>query len=110
MESKINFKIQILSTNQIKKIKEKVTNINLGIMGHIDSGKISISSSLTSIASTASLDKNPQSKEKGITIDLGFSSFVLQAIDKFKIGNTVFGKFKCFSIDFNDIFLHLFIL
>lgn len=27
------------------------------------------------MASTASFDKNPQSKERGITLDLGFSSF-----------------------------------
>jgi selenocysteine-specific elongation factor len=43
-------------------------------MGHIDSGKTSLCKVLTSIASTASLDKNPQSKERGITIDLGFSA------------------------------------
>ena len=27
------------------------------------------------MASTAAFDKNPQSKERGITLDLGFSSF-----------------------------------
>jgi selenocysteine-specific elongation factor len=43
-------------------------------MGHIDSGKTSLCKVLTSIASTASLDKNPQSQERGITIDLGFSA------------------------------------
>lgn len=45
------------------------------MMGHIDSGKTSICKILTNIASTASLDKNPQSQERGITIDLGFSAF-----------------------------------
>ena len=30
---------------------------------------------LSTVASTASFDKNPQSKERGITLDLGFSSF-----------------------------------
>ena len=50
-------------------------------MGHIDSGKTSITKTLTIIESTNSLDKNPQSQEKGITIDLGFSSFCLQLID-----------------------------
>ena len=48
--------------------------VTLGIMGHIDSGKTSLCKVLTQIASTASLDKNPQSQERGITIDLGFSA------------------------------------
>jgi selenocysteine-specific elongation factor len=30
---------------------------------------------LSTKLSTAALDKNPQSKERGITLDLGFSSF-----------------------------------
>lgn len=44
-------------------------------MGHIDSGKTSLCRALTTIASTAALDKHPQSKERGITLDLGFSAF-----------------------------------
>lgn len=52
-------------------------------MGHIDSGKTSITKILTTVASTASLDHSPISKEKGITIDLGFSSFVLK-LNEFK--------------------------
>ena len=39
------------------------------------SGKTSLAKSLSTIASTAAFDKNPQSKERGITLDLGFSSF-----------------------------------
>jgi selenocysteine-specific elongation factor len=31
---------------------------------------------LSTQLSTAALDKNPQSQERGITLDLGFSSFV----------------------------------
>eukprot|EP00924_Labyrinthula_sp_SR-Ha-C_P016069 maker-scaffold_4-snap-gene-18.49-mRNA-1 protein AED:0.00 eAED:0.00 QI:134/1/1/1/1/1/2/141/540 len=50
-------------------------NINIGIFGHVDSGKTSIAKVLSTRLSTASLDKNPQSQERGITIDLGFSSF-----------------------------------
>lgn len=34
---------------------------------------------LSSILSTAALDKHPQSKERGITLDLGFSSFTVCA-------------------------------
>ncbi len=52
-------------------------NINLGIFGHIDHGKTSLAKVLTEIASTSSLDKLPESKKRGITIDIGFSSFNL---------------------------------
>jgi selenocysteine-specific elongation factor len=50
-------------------------NFNVGVLGHVDSGKTSLSKALSTTASTASFDKNPQSKERGITLDLGFSSF-----------------------------------
>lgn len=53
----------------------KVLNINVGIMGHVDSGKTTLAKALSEIASTAAFDKSPQSQERGITIDLGFSSF-----------------------------------
>ena len=67
-------------------------NFNVGILGHIDSGKtslgmlckhlqhctctasappVSAAKVLSSVASTASFDKNPQSRERGITLDLG---------------------------------------
>ena len=52
-----------------------VLNFNIGVLGHIDSGKTSLAKALSSTASTASFDKNPQSQERGITLDLGFSSF-----------------------------------
>ena len=52
-----------------------VLNINVGIMGHVDSGKTSLARALSTIVSTAGLDKHPQSQERGITLDLGFSSF-----------------------------------
>lgn len=54
---------------------KKALNFNIGVLGHIDSGKTSLAKALSSTASTASFDKNPQSKERGITLDLGFSSF-----------------------------------
>lgn len=50
-------------------------NLNVGLLGHVDSGKTSIAKIL-SVPSTAAFDKNPQSQERGITIDLGFSSFI----------------------------------
>ena len=56
----------------------KILNINVGILGHVDSGKTALSKMLSSISSTASFDKNPQSKERGITLDLGFSALYIQ--------------------------------
>lgn len=85
--------------------KSKVLNFNVGVLGHIDSGKTSLGKSiksphyllprmatvhmwrflqtllslchgfaakaLSTVASTAAFDKNPQSRERGITLDLG---------------------------------------
>lgn len=52
--------------------------IHIGLYGHIDSGKTAIAAVLSEIISTAGIDAHPQSKERGITIDLGFTSFVLE--------------------------------
>ncbi|XP_061147641.1 selenocysteine-specific elongation factor [Syngnathus typhle] len=52
-------------------------NFNIGVLGHVDSGKTSLARALSSTASTAAFDKNPQSRERGITLDLGFSSFTV---------------------------------
>lgn len=52
-------------------------NFNVGILGHVDSGKTSLAKALSTIGSTAAFDKHPQSKERGITLDLGFSTFTL---------------------------------
>ena len=56
----------------------KILNINLGILGHIDSGKTSLCKALSTMASTAGFDKNPQSQARGITLDLGFSAFIIR--------------------------------
>ncbi len=56
----------------------KILNFNVGVLGHVDSGKTSLAKALSSVASTASFDKNPQSKERGITLDLGFSCFSVE--------------------------------
>ncbi|KAI8468590.1 MAG: SelEFm [Monoraphidium minutum] len=53
----------------------RVLNINVGVLGHVDSGKTSLVAALSSTLSTAALDKHPQSRERGITLDLGFSAF-----------------------------------
>lgn len=51
--------------------------INIGLFGHIDSGKTAVAQAISEIISTAGIDAHPQSKERGITIDLGFTSFIL---------------------------------
>lgn len=51
-----------------------ILNLNIGILGHVDSGKTSLAKCLSEIASTACFDKNPQSQERCITLDLGFQS------------------------------------
>ena len=48
------------------------------------SGKTSLAKALSTTASTAAFDKNPQSKERGITLDLGFSSFQVDSPDHIK--------------------------
>ncbi|KAI8872033.1 hypothetical protein GQ42DRAFT_173282 [Ramicandelaber brevisporus] len=51
--------------------------VNVGLLGHVDSGKTHLARALSATASTAAFDKNPQSKQRGITLDLGFSAFTL---------------------------------
>jgi len=53
----------------------RVLNLNLGVLGHVDSGKTCLVKALSTTLSTAALDKLPQSQQRGITLDLGFSSF-----------------------------------
>ncbi len=62
----------------------RILNVNLGVLGHIDSGKTSLCKALSTIASTAGFDKNPQSKERGITLDLGFSAFLIRVPQWFR--------------------------
>ena len=62
----------------------KTLNFNVGVLGHVDSGKTSLARSLSSTASTAAFDKNPQSRERGITLDLGFSSFTVDLPDQLR--------------------------
>ena len=51
--------------------------VHIGLMGHIDHGKTALAQAISEQVSTAGLDKHPQAKERGITIDLGFTMFVL---------------------------------
>jgi len=56
----------------------RILNVNIGILGHVDSGKTSLAKALSTHLSTAALDKTPQSQERGITLDLGFSAFFMR--------------------------------
>jgi selenocysteine-specific elongation factor len=49
--------------------------VHVGLVGHIDHGKTELAKCLSDKVFTAGLDKHPQSKKRGITIDLGFSMF-----------------------------------
>jgi selenocysteine-specific elongation factor len=59
------------------KIEKKIP-VHIGLFGHIDSGKTAITAVLSEFISTAGIDAHPQSKERGITIDLGFTSLILE--------------------------------
>lgn len=56
---------------------EEVLNVNVGVLGHVDSGKTSLVKALSTLLSTAALDKSKQSRQRGMTLDLGFSCFFL---------------------------------
>jgi translation elongation factor EF-Tu-like GTPase len=47
--------------------RSNIINVNIGILGHVDSGKTSLVKALSTLLSTAALDKNPQSQQRGIT-------------------------------------------
>mmetsp|Transcript_138852 Transcript_138852/g.443301 ORF Transcript_138852/g.443301 Transcript_138852/m.443301 type:complete len:675 (+) Transcript_138852:47-2071(+) len=68
-----------MADDKAKKAPGKAINVNIGILGHIDSGKTSLCKALSTVVSTASMDKGSQSQERGITLDLGFSSFSTDA-------------------------------
>lgn len=53
--------------------RDHILNVNIGILGHVDSGKTSLVKTLSTHLSTAALDKNPQSQQRGITLDLGIT-------------------------------------
>ena len=77
--------LPLLSPEQIKSIPpERILNLNIGVLGHVDTGKTSLVKTLSSVLSTASLDKSKQSRARGITLDLGFSAFLLPLPDHLK--------------------------
>jgi selenocysteine-specific elongation factor len=56
-------------------------NVNIGFLGHVDSGKTALAKALSRTASTAAFDKSPQSQSRGITLDLGFSACEVSSDD-----------------------------
>lgn len=58
------------------------TMIHCGLFGHVDSGKTAVAAMLSKVVSTAGLDAHPQAKRRGISIDLGFTSF---DVDGFRV-------------------------
>lgn len=71
-------------------------NVNVGVLGHVDSGKTSLVRALSTLLSTNALDKNPQSKARGITLDLGFSAFT---VDEVPPGITGYDKVQYTLVD-----------
>ena len=84
IESKMEKKIERIDNSREDFSPKKVFNLNIGVLGHIDSGKTSLTKALSTIGSTAGFDKNPQSQERGITLDLGFSAFIIETPDWLK--------------------------
>lgn len=80
-------------------MNSEVLNFNVGVLGHVDSGKTSLSKALSTVASTACFDKNPQSKERGITLDLGFSSFTVDIEETKKKELTGYSKVQYTLVD-----------
>ncbi|XP_055387086.1 selenocysteine-specific elongation factor [Condylostylus longicornis] len=78
---------------------DKTINFNLGILGHVDSGKTTLAKLLSTQASTAAFDKHPESQQRGITIDLGFSSMVMDIPEQLKSSASDIGKIQITFVD-----------
>jgi selenocysteine-specific elongation factor len=80
--------LPLLLPEEIKSIPpERILNINVGVLGHVDTGKTSLVKTLSSVLSTAALDKSKQSRARGITLDLGFSAFLLPLPEHLREGS-----------------------
>ncbi len=92
--------LPLLSAEQIKTIPpERILNINVGVLGHVDTGKTSLVKTLSSVLSTAALDKSKQSRARGITLDLGFSAFLLPLPEQLRGDQQTISSHSTPSID-----------
>jgi len=90
--------LPILSPEKIKSIPpERILNLNVGVLGHVDTGKTSLVKTLSSVLSTAALDKSKQSRARGITLDLGFSAFLLPLPEHLRTADMVTSSSDSFS-------------
>ncbi|XP_053686729.1 selenocysteine-specific elongation factor [Sabethes cyaneus] len=80
-------------------MQKNVLNLNIGLLGHVDSGKTSLAKALSEVASTASFDKNPQSQQRGITLDLGFSALQLDLPEKLKCSDHNWNRLQYTFVD-----------
>jgi len=95
--------LPLLSPEQIKAIPpERILNLNVGVLGHVDTGKTSLVKTLSSVLSTAALDKSKQSRARGITLDLGFSAFLLPLPDHLRGNNDTDGGAEASSHERQD--------
>ncbi len=56
---------------------EEPVTVHVGLTGHIDHGKTALAAALSEGVFTAGLDRHPQARQRGMTIDLGFTMFHL---------------------------------
>ncbi|VDP15837.1 unnamed protein product [Soboliphyme baturini] len=80
----------------------RVFNFNVGLLGHVDSGKTSLAKALSTKKSTAAFDKNPQSQERGITLDLGFSTFSIECNPELKAKDSRFSNYDLIQFTLVD--------
>ena len=94
---------QTISAKTLKSMDpSRVLNLNVGVLGHVDSGKTSLVKTLSTLLSTASLDKSSQSRQRGITLDLGFSAFLMPlppSIAKDPVHSNVFDLLQVTLVD-----------
>ena len=75
-------------------------NVNIGVLGHVDSGKTSLVRVLSTMFSTASLDKSPMSRQRGMTLDLGFSGATLDVPENVEADHP--GRYDALQLTFVD--------
>jgi selenocysteine-specific elongation factor len=57
--------------------QEELIPVHVGLFGHVDHGKTELARALSEKISTAGLDAHPEAKRRQMTIDIGFTAFVV---------------------------------